>query len=193
MIRKIILGALGLTLVIGAFFAGYVLGQAKLEREWRLPPMVLTEAQVSKLRADDANPVPPPGTKVLVAMPLERARRAVAEFTAKDPVRVTLGSVGRGDEGAEMSLVVKSDVPCAITSLEGTAYGFDSWGRSARLNRGGEHFVGFGKKLEGKDEIAAKAPKAILSWPMRHVEAASIALAQVDRYSCADGTKWQRN
>jgi hypothetical protein len=188
--NKIILG-LGVGIAIAlAFSAGWFLGRSRLEREWRLPPMTLSEADVSKLKAGDADPVPRPGSKILAAMPLERSRQVLRELTGKDPIKAVIGSLGRSDEGSQMTLVLKSEAPCEVTSVEGVAYGFDSWGRSAKMNRGGEHFVAFASK-DG-EKIAPKEEKKQVQLPLKHIDAGSIALAQVDRYKCADGTSWAR-
>lgn len=180
--------------VVGFLFAfvfasGYYLGRAKVEREWRLPPMVLSAADVSRLSGDGANPVPPAGTKILAAMPLERTRRAVHEFAASDPVKVAVGSLARGDDGAtEMTLVVQNDSACEVSEVAGTAYGFDAAGRSAKVNAHGEHFVGFASAV---DKLAPNR-HANMTMPIRHLDSASIALALVDRFQCTDGTRWAR-
>lgn len=181
---------LGLLLAVALFVGGYFVGRAKLEHEWRLPPMVLSEADVSRLKVPEADPVPKAGTKILKAMPLQRARITLAELTDKDPVKVTLGSIGRGDDGTSLTLVVQNGAPCEVTSVEGVAYGFAANGASAKVNKAGEYFVAFASK-EG-EKIASKA-KANLSWSLKHPETASLAIAQVDRYRCADGTSWSRN
>src|SRR5262245_49760377 len=121
--RKIILG-LGLSVLVAVVFAaGYWVGRSTLERQWRLPPTTLTDNDVSEMKQGDADPVPPAGTKIVGAMPLQRAREAMREFTAKDPVKAIIGSIGRGDEGAEGTVVLKSDVDCEIQSIEGVVYG----------------------------------------------------------------------
>lgn len=175
-------------LVVAVFVAGYYTGRAKLESEWRLPPMVLSAAEVNRLKLPDADPVPPAGTRVVRAMPLERTRATVKAQTEKDPIRVTLGSVGRGDEGASLTVVVENGAPCEVASLEGVAYGFSADGRSARMNKGGEHFVAF---AQADAKLAPKA-KTPLSWPLKFPDTASVAVAQVDSYRCTDGTTWAR-
>ncbi len=186
--KKPLVIAAAAALVIVSFVAGYYAGRAKLEGEWRLPPMVLSESDVSRLKVDGADPVPRAGSKVLRAMPLERSRAALRELVANDAVKVSLASVGRGDEGAELHLVVQNDAKCEIKSVEGVAYGFRADGRSARLNKSGEHFVAFAK---ADLKIAAKE-KDTVELPLKHPETTSLAVAQVDRYACADGTTWAR-
>jgi hypothetical protein len=178
--RKLIIAvSLGFALAI-MFGAGYFVGRATLERQWRLPPQPISDSDIAKLKAAGVEVVPAPGTKVAPAMPLERARIAMKSFTEKDPIRFVIGSVGRGDgEGGSATVVVKSDVGCEVTSLEGIAYAFDSWGRSATLTEGGAHFLAFATKDE---KIAPKAEKKELSFPVKHPGSTSILLAQVDRY-----------
>lgn len=175
-------------LLAAVFAAGYYMGRAKIEREWRLPPATLGESDVSRLKVDGADPVPPAGSHVLGAMPLARAREALRAFTAQDPVKITVGSIGRTDDGLELHLVVENHAPCQVTSYQGVAYGFAADGRSARLNKSGEHFVAFAKD----DAKIAANEKGVLEAPLKNPDIASIALAQVDRWRCADGTTWAR-
>jgi hypothetical protein len=189
--RKLVLAVTVGFLLALMFGAGYFIGRATLERQWRLPPQALTDSEIGKLKAAGVEVLPSPGTKIVPAMPLERARIAMKAFTEKDPIRTVIGSVGRsGDEGGEATVVLKSDVGCEITSLEGVAYGFDSWGRSATLTANGDHFMAFTTSKD--DKIPPKAEKKGLSFPVKHPGATAILLAQVDRYACADGTKWAR-
>lgn len=187
--RKVVLAVSFGLLLAFVFAAGYFIGRAKLEREWRLPPMALTEAEVGKMKVDGADSPPRVGSKVFGPMPLVRFRDVLGSFTAKDPVRALIGSVGRSEgEGGELTLVVKSEAPCEIAEVEGVVYGFDSWGRAATLNKGGEHFMGFAIK----EKVAPKEPKKSLSTPVKNPGATAIALAQIDRYTCANGTSWTR-
>ena len=188
--RKLVLAVTVGFLLALMFGAGYFIGRATLERQWRLPPQALTDEDIGKLKAAGVEVLTSPGTKIVGPMPLERARIAMKAFTEKDPIRAVIGSVGRsGDEGGEATVVVASEVGCEVRSLEGVAYGFDSWGRSATLTQSGEHFMAFSTKDE---KIAPKASKKELSFPVKHPGATAILLAQVDRYACADGTKWAR-
>lgn len=188
--RKVGLAVAFGVLLACVFAAGYFIGRGKLEREWRLAPMPLSESDVGKTKATEgADPPPPAGTKVLAAMPLEKFKGALASFTEKDPVRATIGSVGRSDgEGGELSLVLKSTVDCEITQVDGVVYGFDSKGGAATLNKGGEHYMGFSIK----EKIPPKAEKATLTAPVKNPGTTAIALAQVDHYTCANGTSWAR-
>lgn len=176
-------------LLAAVFAAGYYIGRAKIEREWRLPPATLSEADVARLKVDGADPVPPAGSHVFGPMPLGRAREALRAFTAQDPVKVSLGSIGRSDDGTmDLHLVVENHAGCAITSYGGVAYGFAADGRSARLNKSGEHFVAFSKD----DAQIAANEKGVLEAPIKNPETASLAVAQIDRWRCADGTSWAR-
>lgn len=186
--KKALVLALAAVLVIVAFVAGYYAGRAKAESDWRLPPMVLSDADVSRMKVDGADPVPRAGSKVLRAMPLERSRVALRELTSNDAVKVAVGAIGRGDDGMELHLVVQNEAKCELKSVEGVAYGFRADGRSARLNKGGEHFVAFAKA----DLKVAPKGKDAVELPLKHPETASLAIAQVDRYACADGTTWAR-
>jgi hypothetical protein len=125
-------------------------------------------------------------------MPLARARAVMRTFTNSDPLVMTVGAVGNGDDGAELHLVLEHRVgklPCAITSYSGIAYGFDAWGRPAAMNKKGEHFVAFtGTKTELKE-----GEKEQFSSPLKNIETASLALAQVDQAVCATGERWVRS
>ena len=53
--------------------------------------------------------------------------------------------------------------------------------------------------LYGDDSVVAKADlkiaakeKDTVELPLKHPETTSLAVAQVDRYACADGTTWAR-
>ncbi len=173
--------ALVVGLVIG-FFAGRVL----LEHKWSQPYAVLTPSEATKA-AEGADPSPPAGTKVLKPMPIGRARVALAELTASDPMRSPGASVGAGEDGVELHVVVENKSACKITGASGVAYGFDPRGRPAATNKHGEPFVAF--KLEAPLE---PGKKAIVSEKLRFAESATLAVAHIDATTCADGTAWKR-
>src|SRR5436190_16231512 len=119
---KIAILAVAVALVVGLVI-GFFVGRALLERSWRQPQMMLTPGEHDRLAANDADPVPPSGAKVLRSMPLQRTRTAVTEFVASDPLRVTVGAVGNGDDGAELHIDVINTGKCTVTDLAGVAYG----------------------------------------------------------------------
>ena len=181
------------TLVIG-MVAGYFIGRWSLDREWRDPLVIVGADDQARSAANDADPTPKAGSRVMRRMPLRKTREAVARLTERDPVRVTVGSVGRGDDGdVELHLALKNDSKCEVVSFEGVAYGFDAWSRPATMNRRGEHYVAF--TSDGKSDDQPKiepSGKAQLAQKLRYVDTASIAVAQIDAYTCADGTRWNR-
>lgn len=167
--------------------AGWFLGRWQLERSWA-EPITIGAADVERSSAGDADPTPPAGTRVIAPMPLQRARAVLHEATATDPVRLRVGSVGRSDGEAYLHLTIGNHGTCAVRELDGVAYGFDARGMPARLNRAGETYVAF--HAEGLD--LAPDDEVFEEWSLHHVDTASIALAQVDRVGCTDGTSWAR-
>lgn len=185
----ILVGVVGL-LVGGAL--GFFVGRAMLEKEWSQPEVLkrlsAADAQRSK-SGKDAALIPREGALVLGRAPLARARQVVAELTKADPVVLSVGDVGNGDEGLVLNLDLKNQGKCAVTALSGTAYGYDAYGRPASMNQGGEHFVAF---REEKIEGFAPEQKHSLSVPLHYAETASLAVAHVDQIACGDGSTWQR-
>ena len=183
------------TLVVG-LVVGFLFGRFTLEREWAKPVAALSPSDAKRLAVEGADAVPAAGSKVMRAMPIQKSRAAMQELTKSDPVKVEIGSVGRsGDEGQELHLVIASSWDCEVTSYEGVAYGFDAWGRASKMNKSGEHFVAFTSKAGDTPESPAKiAPKENVHYALalKHADVASIALAQVDKVSCADGKTWAR-
>lgn len=181
------------TLVVGVI-VGYLVGRWSLDREWREPLVIVGADDQARSAANDADPTPKAGSKVMRGMPLRKTREAMTLLTAKDPVRVTVGSIGRGDDGTtELHLALKNDSKCEVVSLEGVAYGFDAWSRPAAMNRRGEHYVAFASdgRSDGQPKIDPSG-KAQLAQKLRYVDTASVAVAQVDTFTCADGTRWAR-
>lgn len=176
-----------LALLLGGL-AGWFLGRYQLQRQWSQPEVLVSAADAQRSSAGNADPTPAAGTRVLHPAPLRLSRARLAARRA-DPVQCTVGAVGRGDEGAELHLTLRNQGRCAVTSVEGVGYGFDAWGRPAQLNRGGEHYVAFRETLR---EPLAPGEHSERSFPLRFALTASVALAQVDRVGCADGTVWTR-
>ncbi|WP_394822761.1 hypothetical protein [Pendulispora albinea] len=182
------------TLVVG-LIAGYFIGRFSLEQQWRQPTTHVTRDSYEEASRDDADPTPAAGTLVMKAMPLERTRMAVRERTAADPVVAIVGAIGRNDGEVELHVQVENRGTCEVTKIEGVAYGFDAQRRPAKLNRHGENYVAFVAPLPGSHEPLKLAPgggKTLISEKLRYVENASLALAQVDRITCADGSVWNR-
>jgi hypothetical protein len=189
--RNLVLVGLACLVVGGAI--GFFVGRAMLEREWSQPAVLkrLSAADVQRSKSGkDAAVIPKEGALVLGRAPLSRARMVVAELTRQDPVVLEVGDVGNGDDGLVLNLDLKNRGKCAVTALSGTAYGYDAYGKPAPMNLGGEHYVAF-----EEDEIEGLTPNAVhgLSVNLHHAQAASLAVAHVDRVTCADGTQWARN
>lgn len=175
------------TLLIG-LVVGWVAGRAVLERQWGNPFAALTSDEAARVAVADADPTPQAGTRVLRPVPLLRARAALDAVTAEDRLKLAVGSVGRGDEGAELHLVLENRGPCVATAFAGVAYGYDAFGRASKMNKSGEHFVAFS---EDKAKIDPGG-KSLVSRKLRWPATASLAVAHVDRVTCADGTTWSR-
>ena len=182
MLKTILIAAIALVL---GLILGFVVGRSTLERQWSQPYTQV--APDTEQKAAGHNPSPKAGTKVLKPMPIGKARAALRPMTEKDPVVSNVAAVGAGDEGAELHVVVENRGKCTVNTLSGVAYGFDAWGKPAPLLKGGENFVAFELKtpLEpGKKAMVAKV--------LKDVDDATLAIAQVDRTTCADGTTWAR-
>ncbi len=183
---KTILAA-AIALVVGLAI-GFLVGRWMLERSWRQPQLMLSPDESTRLARDDADPVPPGGTKILRPMPLERTRLAAKEITKNDPLVLAVGSVGNGDEGAELHLELENRTTCTVTSFSGVAYGFDAWGEPQKLNVHGENFVAF-----NTDKIAIEPGKHYQhAQKLRYPETASLVVAQIDQLGCKDGPGWKR-
>ena len=188
--RNTILAALG-ALIVGLII-GFFVGRLLLERSWRQPQMLLSPDDEKRLSADDADPVPPAGTKVLRPMPLERSRMAERDIVKNDPVRAAVAAVGNGDDGAELHVDVVNNGKCTVTALSGVAFAFDAWGNPAMANKHGEHYVAFSAG-GGTDKIEIEPGKHYLvAQKLRYPETASLAVAQIDSVTCKDGPAWKR-
>lgn len=166
---------------------GWLVGRWELERRWA-EPIVVGVDDHARSSEGDADPTPPVGAHVLAPMPIQRARQALAAIVADDPVRLRVGSVGRSDGEMYLHLTLENHGACTVREVEGVAYGFDARGMPARLNRAGEQYVAF------HTDTLSLAPGAheIVEWPLHHPHVASLALAQVERVGCTDGTLWTR-
>ncbi len=177
-------------LVLG-LVAGIFIGRSMLEREWSQPAVLerLSESDAKKSSSKDANAVPKVGSLIIRKAPLARARPVMAEVTKNDPVFLEVGAVGNGDEGVELHLALKNRGKCEVTAFSGVAYGYDAFGKAVKMNEGGEHYVAFAEEKVEDLKPGAVHTHAVL---LKHVETASLALAQVDSVKCADGSSWSR-
>jgi hypothetical protein len=184
--------AVGLACLLIGLLAGIFIGRKLLEREWSQPRVLerLSAADASRSSGKGGDPAPKAGSVVIGPAPLAIARQVLAGLTGKDPVVLKIGAVGNVDEGVELHLVLKNRGTCRVTAFSGVAYGYDAFGHASKMNLGGEHYVAFSEdKVEGLEAGKEHLYAALL----HNVDYASLALAQVDQVSCADGTKWARN
>lgn len=181
----------GLCLAVG-LVVGIFIGRWLLEREWSQPNVLehLSAEGAQRSTGKDADPSPKQGALVLRGAPLARARQILSQLTERDPVVLSVGDVGNSDEGNELHLDLKNRGKCAVTSFSGTAYGYDAYGKPARMNKGGEHYVAFHE--ENVSDLGP-AQTHSLSVLLHHVDIASLAVAQVDQVTCSDGSRWARN
>ena len=178
--------------VVAALFVGmvlgWILGRTLLEQEWENPLAVITQADESRAAANDADPTPKAGTKVLPRIPLRRARARVAKMVEKDPMVMTVGTVGTSDDGSSLHMQIKNQGACEVSAYRGVAYTYDAWGKPVKANKNGETYMAFSAE---KQKIA-KGELGEFSAPSRYTDTASLVVAHVDAVDCADGTKWTR-
>ena len=181
-------------MLVFGLIIGYFAGRFSLDYQWRQPTVQVTKENFEEAMRDNADPTPAVGSQVLRTMPLERSRLAMRERTAADPVVATAGSLGRNDGEVELHVQVQNRGTCEVAKIEGVAYGFDAQNRPAKLNRHGEHYVAFTAPLPGDKEPLKLAPngKAVIAEKLRYVENASLAVAQIDRVTCSDGSVWKK-
>ena len=181
----------GVCLVVG-LLVGWFAGRFLLERDWSQPRVLerLSAADAARSTGKDAAAAPEAGALVMRPAPLGRARMVLADFTRQDPLFAALGDVANSDEGNVLNLELKNRGKCAIDSFSGVAYGFDAYGKPSQLNKGGEHYVAFSEK-----DVKDLGPSETHSFSLvlHNVESATLAVAQVDRVTCTDGTRWARN
>ena len=87
-----------LALMIGSAI-GFVAGRTSLERQWSTPPRTLTQKPTRRAHPRTARTTPKANTRVLGAMPIGRARLALAAMTVGDPAIATVASIGAGNDG----------------------------------------------------------------------------------------------
>src|SRR4051794_28272625 len=111
--RKTYLFAL-LALTVGLAL-GFTAGVLFMEHRWSQPVQLLRGE-----RGSDADPVPPDDTRGFRPMPFARTRPAVAAFTARDPVYVPIGAVGRDEVGhGSLHLTLRNRGQCEAVALAG--------------------------------------------------------------------------
>ena len=182
MLKTLLIAAIALVL---GLILGFVIGRMLLERQWSQPYTQV--APGTEQKAAGHNPSPKAGTKVLKPMPIGKSRAALKAMTTKDLVVSNVSAVGANEEGVELHVVVENNGKCTVTAATGVAYGFDAWGKPAPLLKGGENFVAFELKtpLEpGKKTIVAEV--------LKDIDDATLAVAQIDKTTCSDGTSWAR-
>jgi hypothetical protein len=167
---------------------GVFVGRWWTERNWSQPPVIITPADVTRSSANDADPTPKAGTAVVRAMPIGRARATLKSITEKDPVIATVVSIGSGDDGMELHVVVENRGRCKVTGLSGVAYGFNAKGRSSALNKHGEHYAAF----EGTKLSLEPGGHVLVAQKLRYAEEATLGAAHIDETTCSDGTSWKR-
>jgi len=180
--KKIVLFAT-IALVVGLVL-GFLLGRFTLERQWSKP---YAQALPPRTKGERQNPSPPVGATVLKPMPIGRSREVLRGFTDKDQVVSNVAAVGSGESGLELHVVVENRSTCTVTSLTGVAYGFDAHGKPSALNAGGETYVAFESKVP-----LEPGKKATVAQPLEGADDTTLALAHIDRTTCADGTTWTR-
>lgn len=166
---------------------GWFLGRRATEAAWSQPYAQVSPDVEQRSSGNDADPAPKAGTKILTKMPIGRARQALAELTANDPAVSRVTSFGASDDGVELHVVVENRGKCTIKKVAGVAYGFDARGRPAKANKGGENYVAFSGETTiepGKHDVIAQASK--------NGQLATLAIAQIDKTTCEDGTTWAR-
>jgi hypothetical protein len=173
-----------IALVVGAI-AGFFLGRFTLERQWSQPYTTVTSAE-EQMNAGD-NPSPKAGASVLKPMPIGKSRAALATLVEHDAVRSPVAAIGAGDEGVELHVVVENRGACTLTSLSGVAYGFDAYGKPSPLRKSGRNYVAF----ESKEPIPP-GKKHTVAAGLTNVADATLAIAQIDKTTCSDGTSWAR-
>lgn len=185
--------AVGIALFAGLMI-GFFVGRATLEAKWSNPVGVVSPAQFQKSStAKDADPTPPAGAKLMKALPLMRMRREVAKLTEKDPLKITLTSFGNGEDGGELHLMMRNEAACKVTSYSGIAYAFDYSGKPVKANAAGEAYLAFRSDATTDKSIGIDPNgKYVHAQVLKHTETASLGVAHVDAYTCADGTKWAR-
>ena len=185
--------AVGIALFVGLMI-GFFVGRKTLESKWSNPVSVVSPADFQKSStAKDADPTPPAGAKIMKPLPLLLMRQEVAKLTEKDPLKITLTSFGNGEDGGELHLMMKNGAACKVTSYSGVAYAFDYSGKPVKANAAGESYLAFRSDATTDKELGIETNgKYVHAQVLKHTETASLGVAHVDAYACADGTKWAR-
>ena len=178
-------------LLVGAvvgFLVGTHIGSERVKDEYRNPLVEVkavprTGAVVVASGSASADPSPPAGSKVLAPFPLAGARKALSLITGNDKVVVTVGSVGRSEEGMELHLALANRGDCTVKTVRGVAYGFDPDGESAIMNADGKHYVAF----SSNELSVAPGETSITNFKVHHPRFANIVLGQIDQAVCDDG------
>jgi hypothetical protein len=176
---------LGLTL-------GFFVGRVLLERQWSRPVSIVSAKAYERSAQAGADPTPPVGTRIFAALPLGRLREAAARELRDLPLKVTLTSFGNGEDGTSLHLMMKNDAACAIVAYDGIAFAYDAYGRASKANLAGENYVLFASTALEKKPKIDPGGKLVHEQKLRYPETASIGLAYVEHYTCADGTQWKR-
>jgi hypothetical protein len=178
-------------LVVIALFVGvaigYVAGRRRMEQEWQ-NPLTKVEQQAVDAIAIYADAAPALGTTVLKPLPLRRARQAVTQLVANDPLKVSLVSFGNGSQGSELHLIINSQAPCSVVALRGVAYGYSATGVAQAVNNGNAHFVQF----EAKGITLVAGGHELVTQQLHYTSISSLGVAHVDFYQCEDGGTWKR-
>lgn len=183
---KIVLAAV--LAALGGIVIGVFIGRAWAESKWSQPYAQVSANEAQKYASDDADPTAPAGAKIVKAMPIAKTRAAVSALTHDDKAQVLPGtSFGQGDEGVELHVTIENKGACTINGGAGVAYGFDARGRSAKANKHGEHYVAF--KIEKPIE---PGKRDVISQKLRFADEVTLAVAQVDETTCANGPAWKR-
>jgi hypothetical protein len=188
--RLILPGSVALALLVGLLI-GFVVGRAMQESQWSKPVTTFSAADAQRYAVSGADPVPEANSQILAALPLLKMRAAASNFTANDPVQITLVSFGNGEDGGELHLMLQNNAPCVVKSIRGVAYAYDANGRSVVANAGGARFVAFASTTEAPLHLEPKK-KQVFAQVVHHTETASLGVAHVDSYTCEDGKTWTR-
>ena len=175
--------------IIVGFLAGLYFGGERIKDEYRSPLITVkanpgNTAVVLASSSASPDPTPPVGARIIASFPLAGARSALSQLTRTDKVVVNVGAVGRGDGGMELHLAISNRGDCTLKAVSGVAYGFDPDGDSTAMNADGKHYVAF----SSEDLTLAPGGTSVATWPLKHAKLANVALAQIDKAVCDDGT-----
>lgn len=184
---KKILPFVVVALVVGVAI-GWFAGRAMLEHDWENPLATISQADESRAVANDADPTPKAGAKILPKLPLRKARERAAKLVEKDPMVMTVGTIGTSDDGSDLHMAIQNRGNCEVSAYRGVAYTFDADGKPVKANKNGETYMAF----SSEKQKVAKGDTVDFSAPSRYADTASLVVAHIDSVECADGTKWTR-